>query len=155
MNTAAGKINPWPIAIVLYFVLFISGIVAWIAFAMRNDMELVRPDYYEQEIRYQQQIDRQNRAALLGDQLEVRFRPEQKTLTIGLPKTPGEESVTGEIHLYRPSDSRLDRHIPLALDRYNAQTVELGALQAGLWKVRLAWVSGGAEYYHDQKLILP
>ena len=34
--------NPWPFAIVLFFVVFISSMAAWITVAVRNDMDLVR-----------------------------------------------------------------------------------------------------------------
>jgi hypothetical protein len=52
------KRNLWPYAIISYFIIFITGIVTWVSFAMRHEDQLVRPDYYEHEMKYQGQIDR-------------------------------------------------------------------------------------------------
>ncbi len=46
-----------------FFILFGGYIAGFIVFASRQKMDLVRNDYYDQEIRYQQQIDRVQRTA--------------------------------------------------------------------------------------------
>src|SRR5947207_839195 len=54
--------NPWPIAIIAYFAVFISFIVTFIVWASHQRVDLVRADYYEAEIKFQQQIDRVERS---------------------------------------------------------------------------------------------
>ena len=96
--------NPWPYAIVAYFALFITGMGSWITFAMRNDMELERTDYYEHEIRFQSQIDRVARTAGFRKQVRLEYVPEQQVLNITLPKAHAmiAGTTSGEIHIYRP-----------------------------------------------------
>jgi hypothetical protein len=45
--------NLWPWAIVLTFVLFISGTVSLVVMACSQKVELVSQNYYEQELQFQ------------------------------------------------------------------------------------------------------
>ncbi|MEW6305290.1 MAG: FixH family protein [Verrucomicrobiota bacterium] len=144
--------NPWPYAIIGYFVVFISCMAAWIAFAMRQDMDLVRKDYYEEEIRYQQQLDRMNRTQLLKAEVKVAFDFAVQRISVQLPATHAD--AKGRIHLYRPSDAKLDRQFDLAVGGDGLQTLDAKELQAGLWKLRVTWASGGQEYHFEQPLVI-
>ena len=42
MNLQTIRTNPWPYAIIGWFLLFGSGMAAWVVVAVRNDPELVR-----------------------------------------------------------------------------------------------------------------
>src|SRR5689334_7982124 len=108
MQTTTSARNPWPIVITAFFVVFFCGLVSFIVFASTQHVDLVRADYYEQEIRYQQQLDRVKRTAQMGPQVAVTYNQSQKQLTVQLPQNHVKAS-TGQIHLYRPSDARLDR----------------------------------------------
>ena len=87
--------NPWPIAIIACFILFITGMVVFIVFATRKQMELVRPDYYEEEMRFQQQLDRLNRTRTLSTQVEITYDSEQQSVTIVLPGAHARHSTSG------------------------------------------------------------
>ena len=140
------KRNPWPYAIALYFVLFISAMTVWIVFAVRNDHQLVRKDYYEQELKFQSELDSFQRAA--GADIQITYQPETRLLTFTFPP-----EATGTIHFYRPSNVRSDRHVPLSL-RNGVQTVDVKGFDPGLWKVRLHWSANGADFRHDRKIVL-
>jgi hypothetical protein len=139
------KRNPWPYAIILYFIVFIIGIVAWVGFAMRNDQELVRADYYEHEIKYQSEIERLERASMSPAQ--INFQSDKRTLTIELPPM----STNAKIYFYRPATAKLDKRFDL---RASTETMDVKNFERGLWRIRLAWNLNGAEYRHDQSLIL-
>lgn len=154
MNLQTIRTNPWPYAIIGWFLLFGSGMAAWVVVAVRNDPELVRPDYYEQEIAYQKQIDRLNRTASVRGEVSVAYDYSRNQVTLQLPPTHLSTQLKGQIHFYRPSNAKLDFDLPLDLNPAGAQRVSTGKLQAGLWKVRVSWTSGGQEYFHDQSLVL-
>lgn len=146
------KRNVWPYAIIGYFVVFIPAMVTWIAFAVKNDDELVRPDYYEHEIKYQQQINRVARTRALNAQATVSYSIEKRSISIALPK----EHVSdyhGTIHLYRASSAKLDQSIPLKLAADGTQTVDTASLEEGQWKVRVNWTAGGEDYYLEKAVI--
>lgn len=146
--------NPWPYAIIAYFIVFITAMACWITFAVNNEMELERPDYYDHEIRFQAQIDRAARTAALRDDVLVEYQPKQNSVTISLPKAHQGATTNGELYLYRPSDSKLDLRIPLAISESGSQIINVARLQGGLWKLRLSWQALGAEYYFDKSIVL-
>lgn len=145
--------NPWPIAITGFFAVAILFIVTFIAFAMRQREDLVSADYYEREIRYQSQLDSMNRSQALAAQAVVTFEPAQQAIVITLPPAQT-QGAKGNIHLYRPSDARLDRNVPLALNAAGIQRLDAKDLRDGLWKVRVKWNVGGKEYFVDQPVIV-
>lgn len=139
------KRNFWPYAIILYFAIFITAMTAWIFFAVRNDQELVRRDYYEHELKFQTELDSLNRAA--GEKPKVTYTRASQTIAIALPKN-AEKAVA---NFYRPSSAALDRKIEMTGP---FQTINANALQPGLWKLQLTWTAAGVAYRHDETLVL-
>lgn len=153
MNTTTGSRNPWPIAIAGFFIIAILFIVSFIAFAVRQREDLVSADYYEREVRYQSQLDAMNRSQPFAAQTVVTFEPARQTIVITLPTTET-KNATGSIHLYRPSDARLDCEFPLALGADGTQRLDAKQLRDGLWKVRVKWNVNGQEFFLDQPVII-
>jgi nitrogen fixation protein FixH len=89
----------------------------------------------------------------LAAQAVVTFEPAQQSIVITLPPAQT-QGATGNIHLYRPSDARLDRHVPLALNAAGIQWLNARDLRDGLWKVRVTWSVDGKEYFVDQPVIV-
>ena len=152
MSTKPSR-NPWPIAITGFFVIAILFIVTFIAFAMRQREDLVSADYYEREVRFQGQLDSMNRSQSLAAQAVVTFEAAQQSIVITLPPAQTQGAI-GNIHLYRPSDARLDRNVPLALNAEGIQRLNAKELRDGLWKVRVKWSFDGKEYFVDQPVIV-
>ena len=148
------KRNPWPYAIIAYFVVFISGVVTWVTFAIRNDDQLVRPDYYEHEIRYQKQIDRVHRTARVKSEIQTAYDHSSQKFSITLPVQTDRANAKGEIHFYRPSDSKLDRRFDLAIDPELTQALDVTGLKPGLWKVFVTWNDRGEDYFFEKALVL-
>src|SRR5690349_16050760 len=129
--------NLWPYGIILTFIPFISGTVGLVIMACAQKADLVSPDYYEQEIRFQSHLNRAARTQSLG--ASVAYKPDTQQIRIELPKTLAPEKPVGQIHLYRPSAAGLDRHFVLDPDSQGFQSLDAAALVAGLWKVRVTW----------------
>ncbi len=146
--------NPWPYAIIAWFVLFVSGMAAWAVVAMRQNVELVRPDYYEEEIQFQRQLDRVTRTAALSGQVSIQRDPAGQAIELRLPPAHAGKAVEGRIQFYRPSNARLDFERPLSLGEGGAQRIGTEGMPSGLWKVRVRWKVDGEEYYHDQSVVL-
>ena len=145
--------NPWPISIAGFFVLAIAFFTGFVAWAMRQREDLVSADYYEREVRYQSQLDSMNRSHAVATKTVVTFEPAQQTIIITLPEARV-SGATGSVHLYRPSDARLDRELPLTLTADGTQKVDTRQLADGLWKVRVKWNVNGHAYYLDQPVIV-
>ena len=154
MNSSDKSVNPWPIAIIAFFVCAIAAIVAFVVFATRNQMELVRHDYYDEEIRYQQQLDRLRRTRPLNARVTVAYDPTRRQIRIKLPSEHAMRPTSGRIHFYRPSDANLDRDFELAVNADGVQDVDTTKLRAGLWKIRVYWKVNNEDYFFDQSVVV-
>ena len=152
--TTSPKRNPWPYAIAAYFALFILFIAAFITWGVRQNVDLVRPDYYQDEILFQKQIDTLHRTQAVAGQVAVRYEPGVRIITIQLPPGHAARNVAGRIHLYRPSDAKLDREIKMALNGRGAQSIDSANLAPGLWQIRVQWKADGQEFYFDQRVVI-
>src|SRR4051794_34320246 len=103
------KRNPWPYAIILYFIVFIGAVATWIVFAARHDHELVRKDYYDQEMKFQSELDNQSRAASLN--VKISYIAADQFVRIDLLS----QASTGTVYFYRAAHAKLDREFPLVL----------------------------------------
>jgi hypothetical protein len=144
--------NPWPMAIVVAFVLFLTGTAGLIALSVGNRMDLVTADYYEQEVRYQEQIDRAQQTRTV--KVRVDYRADQGRIVLRLPPEHAARQPAGSIHLYRPSAAGLDRRMALGVGADGAQSVDTRSLTSGLWRIRITWNVEGKDYYFDQSVIV-
>jgi nitrogen fixation protein FixH len=143
------KKNPWPIALIV----FIGGAFAftvWVAVTMiRQKVDLVVPDYYEQDLKHTQRMEQERRAKALAVPLRVSLDGDAVRLVFPDP------AAVGSIGLYRASDSRLDRSVDIAPGAGGEQRIPVAGLAAGPWKIQVAWQQGGAEYYQTETIVVP
>jgi hypothetical protein len=133
----------WGKSIILAFVLFAVFIGTLVFICVRQDVSLVSKDYYQEEIAYQQQIDRlQNANALSikpqmsisGNVLEIRFN-----LFSSIQQ--------GELKLFRPSNGRFDKKFALGNSPDSAQRFDVSAMPKGMYRARMQWSMNGKEYF--------
>ena len=153
MNLFAKSRNPWPIGLVVFFIVFAAYIVGFVVFASRQKMDLVREDYYDQEIRFQQQIDRVHRTVAVLANADIDYDRAGDLVTLSLPSVQHHE-ISGTVSFYRPSDASLDTDVKLGLDLAGHQSVNVRALRAGLWKVRVQWQATGQEYVFEKPIVI-
>ena|SRR5438105_816755 len=146
--------NPWPISIISFFTVAILGCGTFIAFCSRHPAELVAADYYEQEVRYQGQIERIQRAQADAQLADITYDRALKRITISLPPGHSHGNVLGKIQLYRPSAIDQDQQVAFAPDANGLQVLDAARLRPGLWKVRLFWTVDNKEFYIDRKLVI-
>lgn len=154
MSTTPRRFNPWPYGIIAVFAVFILATVGLIVLASLNRMELVSGDYYEQELRFQRQLDTVNRTRALGDKASVALDATRKHLVIAVPSEHVGQLAGGKIHLYRPSAAGLDRRVNLELNPQGRQMVDVSAMPHGLWKVRVQWKVGADDFFLDESVKL-
>lgn len=154
MKPATKRRSWWPFALIAFFAVFIGWLGTFAVIAVRNSMDLIRPDYYEQEVRYQEQIDRENRTARLSDAVQISYDAAAGNVALQLPAAQAAKSPAGTVRFYRPSDASLDREIPLAVNAAGHQVVDTTQLRRGNWKLRVTWRVEGEEFFSDQSIVL-
>lgn len=149
------KRNPWPVAIIAFFVVFITATAGLVVFSLSHKEELVTSDYYEQEIQFQRQLDRLKQTQPIQSELAVGYDPAAKQIRIELPVEHARQYTEGRVQFYRPSAASLDRRINLEVDPATGrQTVDARQFEPGLWKVRVSWTVAGRQFFFDRNVII-
>ncbi|WP_186756837.1 FixH family protein [Echinicola salinicaeni] len=139
----------WGNSIVLVFVVFAAIVFTMVGICIKqDDIHLVTEQYYEAEIKYQEQIEKVSNAALLSEKA-MNFDPSEKSLNIHL-----EDGMKGTVWLFRPSDARLDQKIDFEIDQTENKKISLSKLEQGYWKAKVAWSNAGKEYFEELKITL-
>lgn len=136
----------WGHGIALFYTTFAVSMITMAVKTTNYDHSLVVDNYYEEDLRYQQQIDKQTAAAALLQPLEWHYDHRADQLELQFPTGLGRIAAT--LHLYRPSDKRLDRRLPLLVPPDGRVRVSAADWQAGRWKLNLEWEADGVRYYH-------
>lgn len=142
----------WGTGIVIAFVIFMGGIITIAVYLMNQDVNLVADDYYDQEIKYQQQIDRIKRTKKLDTINIITFNG--TTVNVTIPKSLLKSNLTGEIYFYRPSDENIDIKIPLHTDSLGVQVIPVSGLEKGSWTVKVNWLTGEKEYFVEKRIFI-
>lgn len=153
-NENKKSFNPWPVSLIVFFAVAICGAVIFVIFCSRNKVDLVTADYYEQEVRYQDQLDRAHRASSLQAPAQISYSTGSQVITVLLPAEHLSPDLKGWIQLYRPSAASMDQKLALQVNVSGAQIIDAKNLSDGLWHVRVSWNLNGTDYYFDQKLVI-
>lgn len=137
----------WGAGIFIIYGVFVLGILSMAAYYMGQDVQLVSKEYYDDEVRYQDKIEKLKRTYALKD--EVSFRTVDEKVRISFPKT-FHEKISGEIVFFRPSDKKLDFRQDLNIDSNGVQFVDFRGKSKGLWKAELNWKAGSREYLTEE-----
>ncbi|RIW12030.1 nitrogen fixation protein FixH [Algoriphagus lacus] len=139
----------WGKGILLVIITFVGFILTLVVISVRqDDIHLVTENYYEKEIKYQDQIEREKSAAALDREVLV-FDAQAKVMVLDLPV-----GAKGNLQLFRPSDARLDQELALDITNEGKTTVPLEKLKSGYWRVQLTWTENGVEFYEEKKISL-
>jgi nitrogen fixation protein FixH len=145
------KIN-WGTGIAISIIVFTLISLAFIYFAFNQDVNLVRDDYYEAELQFNDRMKVLERTADLDE--NVRISLDDANLMIKFPDLFKSEIITGTIFLYRPSDRRLDKSLSIFVDSTNTQILNKKELLPGMWKVQLNWSVDTLNYFSEEIIMV-
>ena len=141
----------WGYKIMLVYLFFVAGIVFLVVKSSMQKFELVQPDYYADELKYQSVIDATVRAKNIGSDIVV--KREAGKIVIQLPNEFANSLVKGKAHLYYAADIHRD-----ILKHFETKTgnviIELLSHNKGNYTLKLDLEKGGVSYYYEQKIFL-
>jgi hypothetical protein len=145
------KLN-WGAGILALIIVFfiIMATMAYIAFNQRVD--LVTKNYYEKELQYQNDITKQQNEKDLKNKVQIEQLPGK--LAISFPIAEVGKNITGEVRLYRASDSRDDKQFNLQVDSTGTFQIPLTKIKRGLWTIIVNWKANGVGYLTQKKFII-
>ena len=141
----------WGYKILIVYAVFFSGILFLVVKSSEQKVDMVTTDYYDKELKYQQQIDAMSNVDQLSD--TVKYEMNGSNLAIIFPKDFLGKKVTGNAVLYCPSDEDKDMtHQFSSTDTTIFFPVrKTGRLE---YELQLSWQSGGKNYYFKKKLLI-
>ncbi len=142
----------WGTGILLTTVVFMSLIVAMVVHFMNQDVDLVTDNYYEKEIKYQNQIDKMERTYALSEDINIAYKAGMVKLIF--PGNKSAEKIIGSIHFYRPSDFKKDFKLPVKIDESGVQKITTASLAKGYWKIKIDWECGKNKYYTERSIMI-
>jgi hypothetical protein len=139
----------WGNSIVLVFVAFAAIIITMVTICMKqDDLHLVTQNYYEEEIKYQQHMDKVSNSEGLGHTV-LKFDVPSSSLNVNLPK-----GTKGTVHLFRPSDARLDQKFEVQNHTPSDKNLDLSSLKPGYWRVKVEWADQEKSYFQELKIFI-
>ena len=145
------RIHPWPLAIIMSLLVFMSGIVYAVTLMMGKEVPMVAENYYEEELRYQEQIDIEQRTLSTNRIPKLVRQEDGQTLLIQFSENSNIEMDAGTISFERPANPVHDFTVPVNPDATGKQLVSMGDAKPGLYLVRISWKEDGVDYYHEKK----
>lgn len=142
----------WGTGIVLAFIGFISFIMYFVLtmnFDKKYNHDLVTEDYYKVELAYQQDIDKQNNAKTLKE--NVTYTKTSDGLRIEFPQDFDAKKITGKVFLYRPSNKHLDFEAPISLSESYLLVPDKRLLD-GRWNLTVDWQYNGTPYLYKASI---
>jgi|WetSurMetagenome_2_1015567.scaffolds.fasta_scaffold47059_3 hypothetical protein len=145
------KLN-WGKRIAVLYIGFVILVLAMVILAMTRKTELVSENYYEKEIKYQEQIDKEKRTNELNGKVKIEYSGSY--ILIKFPSTYNLKNIKGTINFYRPSDESKDFKLNIEPDENGEQKVATTKLLKGLWKVKINWFLEEKEYYNESSVLI-
>jgi len=117
----------------------------------RADHELVTDGYYEQELRYQEEIDALKATERDDHQLLISRPNSGGGLLVHFPEHLDHHKINGILSLYRPSDRQLDSDLELDLSN-SSMLIPDSRLLDGRWDIKVKWEYQGTMYQYKETI---
>jgi len=146
------KLN-WGTGIVIAFIGFISFIMYFVINMNTDkklDHDLVTEDYYKQELKYQNDIDKEKNAKTLSANLK--WRKTEEGMLISFPENLEPSNISGKVFLYRPSNKQLDFETTISLSNHNLLIPDTRLLD-GRWNIKIDWNYKGNNYLYKEEIL--
>lgn len=125
------------------------GVAMWIAF--REEVGMISNDYYEEELKHSQKMDRLENAQALGDGPAISLDTERR---IVIEFADFHKIEKGELRVLRPNDPNLDQNFIINPSDKTTQLFELRNRKPGLYRISMIWTMNSQDYQVEQIVIL-
>ncbi len=142
----------WGWGILIFYIFFAIFLVGNIVYSTHIRNDLVVDDYYENELIYQQQIDKMTRTK--EDMAMPELIQGAATIALKFPDIREKADVAGKIHFYRPSNASQDIFYNIALNDNYFQTIDISKFPKGLWNLKIDWSVKDVSYYYEEEIII-
>ena len=140
------NIGKW---IVVAFVLFAAFITSLVVICVRQDVSLVSGNYYEEELAFQDQIQRINNTTSLVDKPAISVI--NHAVRVDFNRREQMEEVV--LTLFCPADEKKDRKF-LVTSADRVQVFAMDDKHRGRYRARLQWKMEDKEFYLEEEIYI-
>jgi hypothetical protein len=144
----------WGNKIIVAFICFIGMISTLVYISLNTDFYLVADNYYEQELAYEDQIQRIKNVNGLSEQPIFDFKRSEKLAEFTFPTSISKTMNEGKITFVRASNANLDQTFLIKLNEEGKHVVDMKAFTSGAWKIQIEWKAAGREFYKELKIVI-
>ena len=145
------KIN-WGYGIMIATGIFMAFILTLVYKCSKQNIDLVSTNYYEQELKYDEQILKEKNTTELKEDLKINFDSVRQTILIHYPSDT--KNLSGEISFIKPDDAKLDFNMKIIPGDASSQTIPAAKMKKGRWNVKVNWNFGELACYHRQAILI-
>lgn len=135
----------WGTGIWVLYGSFVLMMVTMVGMSVVQKIDLVTDDYYAEEIKYQDRIDKVKNAGQLA--VPLAWEVTDSGVTVNYPKEL--KNVTGVIHFYCPSDNTKDFSVKIQPDVKNSQFIPTKNASVGRYRIQFDWQANGTVYWNE------
>ena len=143
----------WGTGLTIFFIIFVSTLAFVLYQAFQQDHSLVIDNYYEEDLKYQQQYDKIKNTSALTTKIKLEYNQANEKIILTFPI---DSTVTafGTVLLYNPSNKASDAKYEFSLKQTNIYQIMVDKVAKGRVKVKIDWESAGTKYYQEEEIII-
>jgi hypothetical protein len=142
----------WGNRILLLYLAFVALIITLVVISISQKVDLVAPDYYAKELKFESEIVKMKNEAALVEKPKVSLSNDQ--LLISFPSAFKDKKITGSVLVYKPSDANAD--FTQAIDAIKGEVnIATQNFSAGMRKVKIDWKVDSLYYLTESVVVIP
>jgi hypothetical protein len=138
----------WSKGILFSFIFFAVFIIVLVVVCVRQEVSLVSKEYYQEEITYQDQIERMRNTMTLEQKPVISVNDR----FVQVDYNNFTQIEKGRLDLFCPSNLHFDKSFQL--NNQAIQKFEIGSIQKGMYRARLLWTMNGKEFFLEQVITI-
>ncbi len=141
----------WGTGIAIFYSAFVIVMVGMVVYSKTFDNSLVVENYYDEDLRYQEKIDKLENAAKLETNLEIAVTAD-KNILLSFPESL--KNISGTVLLYRADDKSKDANFKIAVNGKNQMLIPGEPYLGARWTVKVDWQADGTPFYKEKNILL-
>jgi nitrogen fixation protein FixH len=138
----------WGTKIAFLYLSFATMIGVMVYKSVTQSVDLVAPNYYEQELKYQDKIDGINN--LKAQSNAIFIDQKEANVTFSFSKEMG--APKGRILFFKPDNAASDFETEIKTDNEGVQTIETKDLTKGTYLVKIVWKIGDKKFFKEERI---
>lgn len=143
----------WGTGLALALGLFVLSMAYTMYLVSQQKYDLVTSDYYEQELAYQETINRQKIAARLSEACKLRLHDGK--LSIDFPKDLEGQTARAKVLMYCQTDADKDFTLKEEAWKIKDLTLPSHKVSTGKWIAKIHIDTDSGQYYFDPSIVIP